>query len=159
MRGHKLDVVNTRRVSSITRGTVVIVNPCLYDVKGNQDGDRFGVEITLGASKPENERNEITFRISDSHLSVTRIYRGRTANIRDARYADNSPISQTVVMDAGVAFERQLLTRHEPFTQDEAFDTTTKSPSKSRDLHPLPSCLLKRVLECIFPLFAGIMSA
>ena len=67
MHGHMLDVVITCGDSSLIQGTPVIVDPCLYDAKGDQCGDHFGIEVTL---KPQNHRKEITFhRLRDVSLS------------------------------------------------------------------------------------------
>ena len=42
-RGHTLDVLITRDISCIIHGMPSIVNPCLYDIKGNRSGDPLGI--------------------------------------------------------------------------------------------------------------------
>jgi len=63
-----------------------------------------------------------------------------------------SPISDAVVMSADIKFEEQPLTKLAPATQDEIRDIIIKPPSKSSELDPLPTYLLKEVLEYLLPL-------
>ena len=51
------------------------------------------------------------------------------------------------VMSADIKFEGQPLTKLEKATQDEVHDSIIKSPSNSCELDPLPTYLLKEVLE------------
>jgi exonuclease III len=302
--GHTLDVVITREISSIIQGNVLIVDPCLFDNKGNQCGDHLGIEVTLAHSKPQNRRKVITFRrlcdvslpdfIKDIQSSATlsctcgttdslveaynfglktlldkhaplqkrivtlrpnalwyteelreakhkrrkaeRLWRrtkltihhqlykdkcsevgkllvkskstyysnkisecgrnqkqlfkitqnlmgqkgevilpssfsdedlankfsdffiSKITTIRERIDADNSPVSESVVMSADVRFEGQPLTQLEPSTQDEVRNIIMKSPSKSCELDPLPTNLLKQVLEYVLPLITAIIN-
>ena len=62
----------------------------------------------------------------------------------------NSEKENTIV--GKLNFEGQLLTKPVPATQDEVHDIIIKSPSKSCELDPLPTYLLKEVLEYLLPL-------
>ena len=66
-------------------------------------------------------------------------------------------MNESVVMSADVRFERQPLTQLEPFTQDEVRNIIMESPSKSCELDPLPTKLLKQVLEYVLPLITAII--
>ena len=70
----------------------------------------------------------------------------KTAEVRDTIDVDNSSVSETVVMDAGVAFEGQYLTKLKPTTQDKV----------SNIMMSLPTYLLKQILEYILPLIIAI---
>ena len=67
-------------------------------------------------------------------------------------------MSDTIVMSADVKFEGQHLTHFKPATQDEVRIVVMKSPSKSCELDPLPTNLLKKVLECLLPLITRIIN-
>ncbi len=67
-------------------------------------------------------------------------------------------MSDTIVMSADVKFEGQHLTDFKPATQDEVRVVIMKSSSKSCELDPLPKHLLKKVLECLFPLITRIIN-
>ena len=56
-------------------------------------------------------------------------------------------MSETVVMEADVAFEGQPLTQLESSIQDKVHDIIMKSPSMSCDFDPLPTYLLNQMLE------------
>ena len=66
-----------------------------------------------------------------------------TAEVRGTIDADNSFMSEAVVMDANVAFEGQHQAQLEPSTQDELHDVIINSPPKSRAHDPLSTYLLK----------------
>ena len=82
-----------------------------------------------------------------------------TVEIRDTIDAGNFSMSETVVMDADVAFQGQPLTHLKSSTQYEVRDIIMRSPSKSRVLDPLDTYLLKQVLEQALPLITGIIKA
>jgi hypothetical protein len=302
--GHTLDVVITRDVSCIIHGMPSIVDPCLYDTKGNRSGDHLGIYVTLDYTKPLHIKKEITFRrhcaislpefMKDIETSTTlqctsgttddlvdaynsgikvliekhaplqrkiitlrpnapwyteelreskhkrrkaerlwrrtqlnihhQLYRDqchyvgklltvskktyfsnkiaecgcsqkdlfritknlmgqkgeiilpsyssgndlankfsdfftkKTATIRDTIINNGSSMSDTIVMSADVKFEGQHLTHFKPATQDEVRIVVMKSPSKSCELDPLPTNLLKKVLECLLPLITRIIN-
>jgi len=64
-----------------------------------------------------------------------------------------SPISDAVVMSANIKFERQSLPKLAPATRDEVPDIIVKSASKSCELDPLPTYLLKELMEYLLPSF------
>jgi len=70
----------------------------------------------------------------------------KITNITDDIDNHKSPISDAVVMRADIKFEGQSLTKLAPSTQDEVHDIIIKYPSKSCELDPLPTYLLKEVL-------------
>ncbi len=82
----------------------------------------------------------------------------KTATIRDTIINNGSSMSDTIVMSADVKFEGQHLTHFKPATQDEVRIVVMKSPSKSCELDPLPTNLLKKVLECLLPLITRIIN-
>ena len=47
---------------NIINGMPSIVNPCLYDIKGNRSGDHLGIYMTVDCIKPLQRKKEITFR-------------------------------------------------------------------------------------------------
>ena len=60
-------------------------------------------------------------------------------------------------MSVDIKFEGQPLTKLSPATQDEVHDIIITSPSKSCELDPLPTYLLKEVLEYLLPLITAII--
>ena len=68
----------------------------------------------------------------------------KITSIRDDVDNHKSPISDTVVIGPDINFEGQRLTKVAPATQGEVRDIIIKSPSKSCELDPLPTYLLKR---------------
>ena len=62
------------------------------------------------------------------------------------------------MMSADIKFERQLLKKLAPANQDDVYDHIIKSPSKSCELDPLPTYLLKEVLEYLQLLITAIIN-
>ena len=67
-------------------------------------------------------------------------------------------MNETVMVDADFAFEEQPFAYLEPSTQDEISDIVMKSSSKNCDIDPLPTYLLKQVLEDVLPLITVIIN-
>ncbi len=65
-------------------------------------------------------------------------------------------MSDSILMGADVKFEGRHLTHFKPATQDEVRFVIMKSSSKSGELDPLPTNLLKKVLECLLLLITRI---
>ena len=82
----------------------------------------------------------------------------KITTIRDDIDNQKSPISDAVVMSTDIKFEGQTLTKLMPANQDEVHDIIIKSPSKSCELDPLPTYLLKAVLKYILPLITAIIN-
>lgn len=61
-KGHTLDVLITRNISSVLGGLPSIQDPVLCDKNGNAAGDHFAVHAYLRAAKPPKERKAVTFR-------------------------------------------------------------------------------------------------
>ncbi|XP_061194315.1 uncharacterized protein LOC133202489 [Saccostrea echinata] len=61
-KGHTLDVLITRKASSLLRGLPTIQDPVLCDNNGNAAGDHFAVHAYLQIAKPPKERKTVTFR-------------------------------------------------------------------------------------------------
>jgi len=61
-------------------------------------------------------------------------------------------------MSVDIKFEGHPLTKLAPSTQDEVHDIIIKSPPKSCELDPLPTYLLKEVLEYLLPLITAIIN-
>ena len=97
---------------------------------------------------------------SDEHLAnkFSDFFMRKITTIRDDIDNHKSPISDAVVMSADIKFEGQPLTKLAPATQDEVRDIIIKSPSKSCELDPLPTYLLKEVLEYLLPLITAIIN-
>ena len=60
-RVHTQDVVIRSDVCRIIMGMPSMVDPCLYDTKGNRSGEHVGIYMTLDCTKPQHMKNEITF--------------------------------------------------------------------------------------------------
>jgi len=58
-------------------------------------------------------------------------------------------------MSPDVIFKGQSPTQSAPATVDEVCNIILRSPSKSCELNPLPTTLLKQLLEYILPLSTG----
>ena len=82
----------------------------------------------------------------------------KTATIRDTIINNGSSMSDTFVMSVDVKFEGQHLTHCKPANQDEVHVVIMKSPSNSCELDPLPTNLLKKVLECLLPWITAIIN-
>jgi len=97
---------------------------------------------------------------SDEHLAnkFSDFFMRKITTIRDNTDNHKSPISDAVVMSADIKFEGQPLTIFAPATQDEVSDIIIKSPAKSCELDPLPTYLLKEVLEYLLPLITAIIN-
>jgi len=82
---------------------------------------------------------------SDEHLAnkFNEFFMRKITTIRDDIDDHKSPITEAVVMRADIKFDGQPLTKLAPATQDEVRDIIIKSPSKSCELDPLPTYLLK----------------
>ena len=78
---------------------------------------------------------------------LSNVFIRQTAKIRNTVHTDNASMNETILMEADVAFQEQRLTELRPSTQDVVRDIITKSPPKSCGLNPLPTCLLKQLLE------------
>lgn len=66
--------------------------------------------------------------------------------------------SDNLVMTADIPFDGEALTQLTPTTEDEVRKIITNSPSKSCELDPLPTSLLKQCLEALLPLITLIMN-
>jgi len=95
---------------------------------------------------------------SDEHLAnkFSDFFMRKITTIRDDIDNHKSPISDAVVMSADVKFEGQPLTKLAPATQDEVRTIIVKSASKSYELDPLPTYMLKEVLKYLLPLITAI---
>ena len=61
-KGHTLDVVITRNISSLLIGMSTVSEPCLGDTKGNPSGDHQAVCFRINLTKPNSVRQPVTFR-------------------------------------------------------------------------------------------------
>ena len=61
-KGHTLDVVITRDISSLLIGMPTVSEPCLGDTKGNPSGDHLAVCFRINFTKPDSVRQPVTFR-------------------------------------------------------------------------------------------------
>ena len=61
-KGHTLDVVITRDISSLLIGMPTVSEPCLGDTKGNPSGDHLAVCFIINLTKPDSVRQPVTFR-------------------------------------------------------------------------------------------------
>jgi len=96
---------------------------------------------------------------TDEHLAnkFSDFFMRKFTTIKDDIDNHKSPISDAVGMSADIKFEGQPLTKHAPATQDEVPDIIIKSPSKSCELDPLPTYLLKEIMEYLLPLITAIL--
>ena len=60
-KGHTLDVVITRDISSLLIGMPTVSEPCLGDTKGNPSGDHLAVCFRINLTKPDSVRQPVTF--------------------------------------------------------------------------------------------------
>ena len=88
--------------------------------------------------------NSLTSKFSDFFIEKSIIH------------ATNVSMNETVLVNAGVAFEGQRLTQLELSSQDEVCNIV-KSVSKSCLLDPLGKYLLKQVLDHVLPLITVII--
>ena len=61
-KGHTLDVVITRDISSLLIGMPTVSEPCLGDTKGNPSGDHLALCFRINLTKPDSVRKPVTFR-------------------------------------------------------------------------------------------------
>ena len=61
-KGHILDVVITRDISSLLIGMPTVSEPRLGDTKGNPSGDHLAVCFRINLTKPDSVRQPVTFR-------------------------------------------------------------------------------------------------
>ena len=61
-KGHTLDVVITRDISSLLIGMPTVFEPCLGDTKGNPSSDHLAVCFRINLTKPDSVRHPVTFR-------------------------------------------------------------------------------------------------
>ena len=61
-KGHTLDVVITRDISSLLIGMPTVSEPCLGDTKGNPSGDHQALCFRINLTKPDSVRQSVTFR-------------------------------------------------------------------------------------------------
>ena len=61
-KGHTLDVVITRDISSLLIGMPTVSEPCLGYTKGNPSGDHMAVCFRINLTKPDSVRQRVTFR-------------------------------------------------------------------------------------------------
>ena len=82
----------------------------------------------------------------------------KISTIRETLSAANSTNDNNPVLTADIRFEGQPLTALVPATQDEIRDIIKKSPSKSCELDPLPTYLLRLCLDQLLPLITTIIN-
>ena len=61
-KGHTLDVVITRDISSLLTGMPTVSEPCLGDTKGNPSGNHLTVCFRINLTKPDSLCQPVTFR-------------------------------------------------------------------------------------------------
>jgi len=83
----------------------------------------------------------------------------KITTIRDNISALNNTTNDNIVMTADIKFDGQPMTNFTPATQEEIRKIILKSPSKSCELDPLPTHLLKDCLEHLLPLITAIINS
>ena len=88
--------------------------------------------ITKNHRGPQGDKAEISFPSCSSDNSLAKtfcyLFMRNTAEIRDVTGAKKLSVSETLVVDADVAFEGQPVTQLEPSNHDTVRDIIMKSP-------------------------------
>jgi len=82
----------------------------------------------------------------------------KITTIRDNISALNNTTNDNIVMTADIKFDGQPMTTFTPATQKEIRKIIMNAPSKSCELDPLPTHLLKDCLEHLLPLITAIIN-
>ena len=86
------------------------------------------------------------------------LFPDKGTTIRNNISANTNDNNDNTVMAADIAFEGQSLSKFTPTTPEEVRQIIMKAPSKSCELDPLPTHLLKVCLEPLLPLITAIIN-
>lgn len=113
-------------------------------------GDLMGNQRIVHLPESENEKD-----LADKFCEF---FVGKISLIRDKLASNNASLVESNYMRADVAFEGNKLKSFQICSTEEIRKIILSSPSKSCELDPLPTTLLKCCLESILPVIARIVN-
>jgi hypothetical protein len=126
-KGHTLDVVITREVSSLLLGSPTISDPCLSDKTGKPAGDHLSVNFSINMKKPPRPKKDITYRklrgicIDDfvTDLSKSSVLNSTDGTVDELVEAYNTGIQVLIDQHAPLCKKTITLRPNTPWYSDE----------------------------------------